>query len=545
MRMLRKIGLAIASGVLACAVAAAAPLQMISGPRLFQASYTQTLYERVEVASDTFDSSIDASWNNGLSGGHLATWVTGGHVRPTSTSEGGYLSRNTGTYDRSQYSRVTVQALSAGGNEIHAGVLGNTTDFAKYDCLLIGNSGDVKYAIFKAAAGGSGAILVQSDDIPGEAGSAGWTVTCENIEMPDGSNRIRMYTDEGIGDVLRLEVTDTGAIGGAVITSGRPMAGVYAPSSTTASQITAWSGGNLTPSPGVGGVTGTGGTVTRLFTDDASGTDPSTLWTISDDLDSMLDTPGGEYVTWKGFDAHLIDLHFTTAGVTFRNEVTTKSQGAWNGRTSFDEEYWYGVSIALPDASDPNGYPEWITSAPDSFYEIVAQWHDSAPRTAGYSANPIATLTVDYPSGASARWRFLARGYGGGAGGPSGFSSTGSVDLGPWDADLGKMVRFVFRMGFRWSTQTGYVEVWKDGVKVVSQFGMYLGYYQENGYAPYWKAGLYSGWASGSANPMGPTRRTHLKADYRMSRVVGNPAEPVGTDNNGYIDMMTGGVMGP
>jgi len=286
----------------------------------------------------------------------------------------------------------------------------------------------------------------------------------------------------------------------------------------------------------------TGGTVTRLFTDDCSGTDPATLWTISDDLGSGLDAPGGEYVPYAGQDWHLIDLHYTQMGVSFRNEVTTKSQGAWNGRTAFDTEYWYRLSIRLPGPSDPNGYPEWITSYPDAYYEILTQWHDSAPRTAGYSANPIATLSVDSPAGASARWKFLARGYGGGAGGPSGFSTTGSVDLGAWADDLGTEVVFVFRFRYAWATQTGFVEVWKNGVKMVSQFDMYLAYYQADGWAPYWKAGIYHGWAnsqSGAPTPLGPTRRTHLKRDYRMCTVAGNPAVPVGTDNTGYLDMTT------
>jgi len=208
------------------------------------------------VDSDTFTSSIDASWDNGVGGTHLGVWVTGGYVRPNSTSEAGYLMRNTGTYGADQYSRVTLQTLASGANELHAGVYSNTTDYQKYDAFLIGNPADVKYGIFKAAAGGSGNMLIQSDgtngtsDIPGEAGTAGWILTLEVWDNGDGTRTLKLYTDEGSGDVLRLQVVDNGTIGGAVITSGRPMCGVYAPGSVSNAQLSAWEGGNLTTDQG-------------------------------------------------------------------------------------------------------------------------------------------------------------------------------------------------------------------------------------------------------------------------------------------------------
>jgi len=79
---------------------------------------------RTEVASDTFDSSIDSNWDNGYAAWQILIFVTGGHL--TATGSGGLtagMRRNTGTYAADQYSAVTYQDVTDAVNDAWIGAL--------------------------------------------------------------------------------------------------------------------------------------------------------------------------------------------------------------------------------------------------------------------------------------------------------------------------------------------------------------------------------------------------------------------------------------
>lgn len=189
---------------------------------------------RQQVASDTFDSSIGASWDNGPGDFNTYVFVTGGHIAPVSDVAPVGMRRNTGTYNNDQYSTITLQAVG-GSYVVGVSVRHPTgaTDESCYAGTAVQGGGytidefDSAFGVTNLATGGSSAGF----------NAAGETMTCE----AEGTT-VRMGTNEGAGDTQRLSTTDN------TLASGRP--GMVAYDDNV--QITAWAGGDIAV---VGGAT--------------------------------------------------------------------------------------------------------------------------------------------------------------------------------------------------------------------------------------------------------------------------------------------------
>lgn len=199
---------------------------------------------RSSVASDTFDSSIGASWDNGT-GDFITFAATGGFIQPSSAG-GDFqaaIIRNTGTYANNQYSTATIQTLSAANfNAIGVGA------------RSAGGASEAMYAIFWNSNNGGEGIpkysLVEIDasmnfTTLAEGGTAGGASAGHTITIECEGTTIRGGTNEGSGDTQRLTTTDN------TLASGRPAILAFAVSSAGNAQITSWVGGDITAGGGV------------------------------------------------------------------------------------------------------------------------------------------------------------------------------------------------------------------------------------------------------------------------------------------------------
>lgn len=191
---------------------------------------------RIPAFTDTFDSSIGGSWTNGPGG-----WDTmshngaGGIVASSAGGSGGLIGRNVGVYSDSQWCTAVFGGLSAGGNIIDVGCRwqGGSSP-ACYFAEMDGNSASDKYRIMYVDPALGFTELASSGS--GGAVSAGVTATLE----ADASGALRMYTDEGGGDTLRLSASD------AALSAGVPCVATYVESGATSQAIiSAASGGSL------------------------------------------------------------------------------------------------------------------------------------------------------------------------------------------------------------------------------------------------------------------------------------------------------------
>ena len=203
------------------------------------------------ITSDTFDTSISASWTNGPADFINGSWVSGGYVQPSSGSPEFQVTRNAETYNPDQYSKITVQALPAGNRVLWASVRGSLTTDESYCAIIYPDTSynAYKYRIFRwQPASLSGTVTIAQSGTPSGL-SVGDTITLE----VQGST-LRMYTNEsGSGDVLRLTGTDF------TIPSGYPGFGGYGGSDVTQARVTSWEGGSLSLSPTLMKMYGTDG----------------------------------------------------------------------------------------------------------------------------------------------------------------------------------------------------------------------------------------------------------------------------------------------
>lgn len=178
--------------------------------------------------------------------------------------------------------------------------------------------------------------------------------------------------------------------------------------------------------------------------------------------------------------------------VPYRTEVS--GPGSQVGK-----EYWYGFSIFLPD-----GY---IT---DNVWEIVAQWHGVPDFDIGETwRNPVMALSTN-----GGRWTLLNRWDAKAntfAEGKRKYGGTKRYDLGKYRT--GVWTDWVVHV--KWSYhQDGFLEVWKDGKKIVHQEGPNA-FNDKKG--PYFKMGIYKGWK----NPQKPSdavaRRLLYHDEFRMA----------------------------
>ncbi len=194
---------------------------------------------RSEVASDTFDSSIDSSWDNGPGGFGTLSFQTGGHIKADSVDTRSALRRNTGTYDDDQYSIITIQAHGDGDSFNTIGPIaryqaGTTQQCYAGEILATNTIISVGNRIQEYPSSGSPTELT-SGGVDRDL-SAGDTVVLE----VEGSTITMFSNESGGGETQLLQTTDS------TITGGRP--GVYISydvSADTDCMITAWSGGDL------------------------------------------------------------------------------------------------------------------------------------------------------------------------------------------------------------------------------------------------------------------------------------------------------------
>lgn len=198
---------------------------------------------RVPVASDTFDSSISASWTAGEGAWDNIVWATGGHFAPSNPGAGfgSTLRRNTGTFADDGYSTITIQTLSASAHNQIGCIVRKQASTAGYYGFVSSNNiyGAQRYELFELD-GSNGYTLLTASGTPG-AFSAGQTVTLE----AEGTT-LRLGTNEGSGDTQRLTTTD------ATLTSGWPGIAAVADSSAAQCQGTAWEGGDISAGGGGG-----------------------------------------------------------------------------------------------------------------------------------------------------------------------------------------------------------------------------------------------------------------------------------------------------
>ena len=188
---------------------------------------------RSEVASDTFDSSISASWDNGYGDYETLSWVTGGHVEPSAAFGEPGMRRNTGTYADDQYSRITINAFSSSASEIWAMArcASGATDESCYAAVNTANGS--QHAINEINSSLGITTLTSSNTDPDNPGSGDiLTCECEGTTIRSGD------TMNG-GDAQRLTTTD------ATLTGGRPGLLAFTAGATSATRITAWSGGDI------------------------------------------------------------------------------------------------------------------------------------------------------------------------------------------------------------------------------------------------------------------------------------------------------------
>ncbi len=177
--------------------------------------------------------------------------------------------------------------------------------------------------------------------------------------------------------------------------------------------------------------------------------------------------------------------------VSYRTEVS--GPGADVGK-----EYWYGFSILLPEDYQPDG-----------IWEIVAQWHGVPDFDIGEDwRNPVMALsTTGGRWGWVSRWDAKRNTF---ESGTRQYGGTQHYDLGPYR----KGVWTDWVVHVKWSYgRDGFLRVWKDGVEVVDQNGPNA-FNDERG--PYFKMGLYKGWADADRPSDAVSRRILYHDEFRM-----------------------------
>lgn len=172
-------------------------------------------------------------------------------------------------------------------------------------------------------------------------------------------------------------------------------------------------------------------------------------------------------------------------------------------------ERWYGFSIYLPSDYES-----------DSDLEEIVQWHGANDVCDGPKISPVGLyiasdaydLNIAYNATAcSSSW------------------TDHHVNLGSSTGDYGKWTDFVFRIVWDYAPGgNGFIEVWKDGVSVYSNFEQ-IGYNDAQG--PYQKAGLHRPGYPGHWPGGWPSTKTAYYDAFRISSTSGS---------GGYNDVKPG-----
>lgn len=196
------------------------------------------------VATDTFDASIGASWDNGWADWATAVWASGGYIQASAVSTEIALRWNAGTWARKQWARAIINVLNHTTLGLFGPALlsvGGATDESCYTGFIMarpsGNPGS-RYWIAEWSAAFGETILAQTGDGTTPALVAGDSVTLES----DGAGQLTLYTCEanvssGV-ETQRLTINDT------TLTTGNPAIYVYC-QTTVDDTMTQWDAGNL------------------------------------------------------------------------------------------------------------------------------------------------------------------------------------------------------------------------------------------------------------------------------------------------------------
>lgn len=192
------------------------------------------------AASDTFDASIGASWDNGLADWGTLSWITGGHIQPTALGECS-MRWNAGSWARKQWATAKVHDLNTTGSVAHGVQLlsvGGATDESCYTGFIIASAAGSRYGVAEWNSAFGETVLSLTGDGSTPAFVAGDTVTLES----DGAGNLTLFVCEanvnnGIERAI-VTVTDT------TITTGNPGIYFYQGGSLT-DLMTAWAAGNL------------------------------------------------------------------------------------------------------------------------------------------------------------------------------------------------------------------------------------------------------------------------------------------------------------
>jgi hypothetical protein len=168
-------------------------------------------------------------------------------------------------------------------------------------------------------------------------------------------------------------------------------------------------------------------------------------------------------------------------------------------RAELGGEYWYGFSIFLPE--------DYV---PDGIWEIVAQWHGVPDFDIGEKwRNPVIALsTTGGQWGWVNRWDAKRNTF---QTGQRQYGGIREYNLGPYET--GVWTDWVVHI--RWSYgQDGFVEVWKNGQKVIDQTGPNA---FNDARGPFFKMGLYKGWSDPKRRGDAVSKRILYHDEFRMA----------------------------
>jgi hypothetical protein len=229
-----------------------------------------------------------------------------------------------------------------------------------------------------------------------------------------------------------------------------------------------------------------------LFTEDFETGHFSSYWRVSGNspqIDSTLARSGK-------FSMKTV-LDRDTSAIAHRTELA-------GPEATMHYEYWYGFSIYLPESY-----------LKDKIWEVVAQWHGQPDFDIGEDWRlPVLSLRTErglwrmFNTWDKKRNTFVD--------GVPVYGKTEIIELG--DYETGTWTDWVIHV--RWSyTPFGFLRVWKNGELIIDKTGPNC-YNDEKG--PYFKMGLYKGWADPDVACDVVCRRVLYHDEFRMAGNAGS-----------------------
>jgi len=179
----------------------------------------------------------------------------------------------------------------------------------------------------------------------------------------------------------------------------------------------------------------------------------------------------GTPIRGGGTGSKALKITFKKTDATRRGDVRAELR---HNSLPYKSERWYAVSLLFPS-----------NFAPTEKSFIVTQWHDFPDDGEPWKIPPLFISTKGERLNVGNRWDSVTRRITPKRGGQEGIKRQ-DWDIGPLPKN--RWVDFVVHV--KWSHESdGFLEVFKDGVKVVSKTGPNT-YWDERG--PFWKIGMYA-----------------------------------------------------